>query len=1027
MKTICAVLAAFMMFAALSAAETPAPVSAGALVFPDTLIAPANVALEGRELGAGKPAWTAFSGVLVTAKGATMSNASPGGGHLPIPAIAGKITLRAELDPAGCGFAGLAFGHGNLSSDFWKSYEVLFSIREGGYALMVGKTNLIPKTDAALVKKGFNLAELVLDTEARTVTARLNGTTVLDAKAFPGSASAQASTEAGFRFNEPVTPNAPLIRNFQITVESATVAGLEPVDLAALLIDPDVPVTLRWTAAVRGPSERVPYTVSDYTGKTVASGDAVFAADGTLAVPVNLPRGYYEIAFGPTHQAFGVLAMKAHTGLGGRADPFFGIDAALSTLETREKMRAGLIAALKRTGIGVARERLSMNAINPKPGEYDWQNGKRQSDALRKMYRDAGVEVLELMSGEPAHFEPGLNHSFSQNLVETATAWSALTVRWGQGWAAGEVGNEPDLAMPGMPADQYAVMCKAQAYAADHSEPHRLTVGGVFANVPQGSYYDACTANGMLECLDALSVHQYDRAPLVQGQIQACREYVTGAGKSGLPIWVTECGHPWVLGPSRPPLDQDRDSAREISAKAVEARACGVARYFPFCLPFYEEGGIKSFSMFGREVTPLRSFAAYAWCADALAGRDYSGDLRVDDPRVRLARVFSNQDGEDVAVLYTENVDPKCEVKLPAVPLRVSGADGRVLKLSADGACPLPDGLGYVWFARGTLGEALNTKTPAAALLAASRTALPKRAPASPVVLQFSYSPKVGEISKRAYFVDRATAAALPLTVRLQNLGDAPLTVTPTLHLPGAGSKEFAHAPVTLAAHAIAEASWTVDASAALDVCEARLIRITASCDAAPNILPLALPFLVEGERDEILARFPRQDALPIAELKRWQVRGGGDSKEVFSSPDGKIWRMDVTFHRAGDAWAYPYFTVPKPIDAKNTSGIVLRGRVLKRGGRSIMLILVDGHSDIRANDLFVADGKWHTVYIPFETLRYFTPGMQNEPLHLDRITTLGVGLISGDMEQTMEVSDLVLVGPSTSPSTSSGQAPTEK
>ena len=1003
------VIAATLQLAG-SAAETAAGPAANQLVFADTLVAPANAALDGRELGARKPAWTAFSGVTVTANGATLSNATPGGGHLAIPAVMGKITLRGELNPTGCGFAGLAFGHGNLSADFWKSYEVLFSIHEGGYTLLVGKTNLITKVDTSLVKKGFNLAELVLDTEARTITARLNGATVLDAKPFPAGASAQASTQAGFRFNEPVTPNAPLIRNFQITVESLAVAGLEPADIAALLVEPDQPATLRWTVAARGPSDVVPYAVSDYSGKPIASGEARFPADGalSLAVSATLPRGYYEIAFPQTRQTFGILALKPHEG---RADPFFGIDAALTWLETRTPMRAGLAAILKRSGIGIARERLSMGSINPKPAVYQWQDGARQSDELRRIYRDAGVDVLEMLTGEPSHFEPGLNHNFSQNLVETASAWSAVTAHWGQGWAAGEVGNEPDLAIPGMPADQYVVMAKAAAYAADHTEPHRPTVAGVFASVPQGSYYDACTANGMLDCIDALSVHQYDRAPLMQGQVQAYREYVTAGGKPGLPVWITECGHPWVLGPSRPPLDQDRDSAREISAKAVEARACGVARYFPFCLPFYEEGGIKSFSMFGREVTPLRSFAAYAWCANALSGRDYSGDLRVDDPRVRLARVFSGPDGEDVAVLYTEDVDPKAEVRLPVAPLRMSGADGRALQPGTAGAFPVPDGLGYAWFKHGALGDALNTATPAAALVAASRQPLQPRATAAPVVLQFSYNAAIGEISKRAYFLTKTTAAALPLTVRLQNLGDAPLTITPTLHLPGAGSREFMHAPVTVAAHAIAEAAWTVDASTALDVCEVRLLRITAVCDQAPNILPLALPFLVEGERDEILARFPRQEPLPIAELKRWQVRVGGDGKQVFSSPDAKQWRMDLTFTRGGDAWAYPYFTMPKAIDPHTSSGVVLRGRVLKPGGRNIMLILVDGRNDVRVNDLFVPDGKWHTVYIPFDTLRYFTPGMQNEPLHLDRITTLGVGLCSSDLQQTMELGDVILVG----------------
>jgi hypothetical protein len=66
-----------------------------------------------------------------------------------------------------------------------------------------------------------------------------------------------------------------------------------------------------------------------------------------------------------------------------------------------------------------------------------------------------------------------------------------------------------------------------------------------------------------------------------------------------------------------------------------------------------------------------------------------------------------------------------------------------------------------------------------------------------------------------------------------------------------------------------------------------------------------------------------------------------------------------------------PYF---KPIDAHTSSGVVLRGRLLNRGrGRNSMLILVDGKYEVRAKDLFVADGKWHTVY--FRSISCATSG----------------------------------------------------
>ena len=48
---------------------------------------------------------------------------------------------------------------------------------------------------------------------------------------------------------------------------------------------------------------------------------------------------------------------------------------------------------------------------------------------------------------------------------------------------------------------------------------------------------------------------------------------------------------------------------------------------------------------------------------------------------------------------------------------------------------------------------------------------------------------------------------------------------------------------------------------------------------------------------------------------------------------------------------------------------------------------------------------------MPFDQLRYFTPGMQNEPLRLDLVTTLSVGCVSRVLANALEVSDLILVG----------------
>lgn len=974
---------------------------------------PAGAALDKQPLAQGDTAWRATKGVTVSTNGVTASGPGGSGAHHSLPAVAGTVRVQADLCPAGSGFTGLAVGRGDLSGNFWVNCEILFYSHANRCGLLVGKLDWSSKLNEAASKltAPANRLELLVDTLARTLTLRVNGAIALDAAPLPPTVRVNSLAAAGFRFNEPVTAGRPSVSGYRAEAVNIATAGLEPVDLGMAFVMPDAPAVLRWKAGLRGQSTRVPYVVRDYTGGEEAQADAKLDADGSVTVTRAFACGYHEIAFPEANQTFGILSLEPHTG---PADPFFGIDAALTMLETRPAVRTHLVACLKRTGIAIARERLSLGSISPKPGIFNWDATERRPESMRAIYREAGVEVLDSLWGLTKSLEPCLNNKHPQNLVETAAAWSPIAARFGSGWGAYEVGNEPDLDLPAMPADQYVAVVKAGAFASDRTAPRKPVIAGAFATVPPGPYFETCAANGLLDCVDGLSFHQYDRAPAMQGQVQSYRNFLSAHGKPGLPLWLTECGHCWALGPDRPPREQDADSAREISAKAVEARACGIHSFFPFVMPFYEEGGSKSFSLFGREATPLRSYVAYAACASALSGRGYCGDLRTDDPNVRLSRVFAGKDGVHVAVLYSDKLDARLRVRLPVAPRRITGADGRTLSAAADGTVPLPDALGYVWFDGEPTAGALIRDTPAASLLAASRMAVPARSTASPVVLQFPYSAALGQLSKRAYHATKATAAALPITVRVQNLGDTLLTVAPVLHVPGPQPRQIPHDALTIQPHTIASASWTVDATAALDVCEIRHLRVTAACEQAPDVLPLALPMLVDGELDEILARFPKQERLPIAETARWKVRTGGGTQK-FSSPDGKTWRMDMAFLHLGDAWAYPYFALPSPIDPKVFSGLVLKARVMKKASNN-MLILVEENDrrEIRASDLYVADGQWHSVYVPFDQLRYFTPGMQNEPLRLDRISTLSVGLVSRELTNTLEVSDLILVGTGT-------------
>ena len=153
-----------------------------------------------------------------------------------------------------------------------------------------------------------------------------------------------------------------------------------------------------------------------------------------------------------------------------------------------------------------------------------------------------------------------------------------------------------------------------------------------------------------------------------------------------------------------PRAGEDAESALDITMKGVEARVCGIDRYFPFVYPYYEEND-NNFGMMDKHATPLRSFAAYAQLIRILHGSRYRGDLKVTDTAVQRARVFSTDGdlhapGGLVAVIYTGRRDPQARVKLDVPVVRLEGIDGRLLH-SAAGEISVPDGLAYVWLSQG--------------------------------------------------------------------------------------------------------------------------------------------------------------------------------------------------------------------------------------------------------------------------------------------------------------------------------------
>ena len=953
----------------------------------------------------GGVAWSANAGVDFTADGATATIPGTGAGaHHVIPVIAGTIRVQADVRATGSGFTGIALGHGDLSGDFWKSSKLILLVRPGGYSLQAGAKNLILKSDAALLAKdGRDHLELQVDTIARTVTARVNGTVVLEQAALPEDISVTTLDAAGFRFNEQVVAATPRVSNWQVAVASVATSGLVPVDHAMCFVEPDQATTLRWSSAVRGPTDQVPYTIGDYVGKQIAVGQATVAVDGSVSFAHTFPRGYYDVTFPEAGQTFGIVSLEAQRG---PADPFFCMDSGLSWLETDPVRRDALVRILARCGIAMSRERLGLGSINPSPGTYVWDKPPRSFDTLRKTYATYGVPVMEILGGGAAHHELLKDAWYPTNFPQLGISHVAQATQWKDAWGAVEIDNEPDLKP--FPAEQYVCTAKAESYAHQQAGSTVPLVTGVLATIPPGPYFDACAANRLLADSDVLSFHSYDRAGSVEQMIVRYRTWLAKVGYANLPLWHSECGWPWVKGPDRAPRGQDTDSAAEIAAKGVESRACGVARYFPFVYTHYEEGP-KCFGMMGREATPMRSMATYAMTVRTLSGLHYVGDLTGVSSPVQLARVFAQDaTSPQVVVLYAGPSDAAAVAKLPVAALRAAGADGRALALT-DGSLSLADGLAYVWIDATVAATHVKTDTTAARLYAIGQHPLEQQRLASPIVLQFLAQHTPARASARRYLVSMETAHVLPLRARIQNLSQEAITVHPALTLPG--GKPAVLDAVTVPALGLVEVGWTVDASAALDIATTRMVTITAVADGGIQPSALAIPMVVEGTLEQHLKRHPHQRPLPFTDLSLWHENHAANGTAKLTVQDG-IWRLTDSFNPPVGGWDYPKFTLTQPVDPATESGFLLRARIAKPTHGVALMANPNQPDSFWCTDLFPADGEWHVAYVPFAELKPGPngAGMQNSRLDPASWKILAIGM-GGAADDTFEVSHFLVVG----------------
>ncbi|MDR1280163.1 MAG: hypothetical protein LBK99_05010 [Opitutaceae bacterium] len=852
---------------------------------------------------------------------------------------------------------------------------------------------------------------------------------------------------------------------------------IKPLDTETFFVTPEKNTTLRWRIDNTPPKDAkdatpapvpdtIAYSITDYHGNPVPASSpllsfppAATVKDGIASLTLALPQGYYEITFpllapaAPsstgTHASavrptFGIVSIPAFDRE--QLDPYFCVDSALSWLERSGDQRRSLIRMMRRSGIALSRERFSWQRLRPAPGTWNWSGAAPlQYDRLRQLYAREEMPLLDCFHDAPKWMEnPG---SYPVDLLTATDDLTTIARRWSHNWGALELWNETDTAYfsGDRPIDQYTPFVHATAWTWTRANLKPPLGGAAFAGFKQ-HIADNAIRNGLLDSLDFVTYHNYSNPETALSSVRTYRTWTATGGRPHIPLWITESGRPWIeeKGSGRAPLAADKNSAVNITGRVAEMKALGIARIFPFVMPYYPETG-KNFGMVGKDGTPLRSLGCYAYAIKTLANRACIGDLRLPQnppkttPAILLARVFSYPESDDaVAMLWSgPETAPGASIALdlPLEAIReVRGIDGRLLDRKNNNHIPLTDGLTWVHLDRRSLEKSGNliVDTEAMRLLGLAHQPDPGRLPPSPVVLQFTPDPTRLTFAPEVCLINLGSLESVPIDIRAVNLdsGNAQ-TLTVSLHagaLPGdVNIPVGAPQTVTLPPRSQKTLNWRANLGPLLKHTTGLTLRTDSSyapdsAAASTKIVPLSIDFLVEKTLPDLIELYGKKLPLPVTDTDRWNKtyinqRVGGSL--TITAEDKKLTRIEVAFEKRGtewDYWAYPRFNLPSGTDLRGAAGLLLRARVARPAPVRLFVWKPGDVGYYTASPIIPQDGEWHAIMIPFGKLSH---NGDNKPDtdsnlvdHLERVTQLSLGMNMKQSTNTLEISDVIVVWP---------------
>lgn len=718
------------------------------------------------------------------------------------------------------------------------------------------------------------------------------------------------------------------------------------------------------------------WSIIDWSGRELLAGGAFSDGGGPAAIEADLPAGWYGIRSGAARAGFMVIAADE----GGRGDPFFAFDCALSWLELDRGRREALLGLLARAGFVLARERIAWASLEPGRGRF----AAAEHDALRRAYAGRGIGVLEVFHDRPEWCAPASGR-YPGDLMAAKRSWAAIAAR--NPTAALEVWNEPDLpafaGLEGAP-DHLVALTRAVAAGVRTASPSTLIGGGVLTKDASAALRTACWDMGLAGDCDFISFHDYQPPHRFEPWFTELRRELAEHGEPSMPLWVSESGA--ARGPVEDE-EQEGSLAAQVVARAIEARACGAQRHVAFCLPWFPEDPARTWGACARDGSPLRLFAAYAHCARRLAGCDYIGDLGLAG--AGRVRCFSGR-GRVIAAAWG------CREGRVAAGLgirRAWGLDGRRLAGGEDG-WPHDQGVVFLELPP-AVAERIDRAAPTLALYrqaAGGRLRPPPRLLALQVADGGDLTPAPGGY--------RATGEdAVRVAIRATNLGAERRSLGLVLVPPSGGGGRPAQR-LELAPEASALAWWSVPPE------DGRWLVRTE--DGEP---PLVFTMARELDGEAVLAGLAahrRRELAPTDLAADVGNRSERAQVEVRRTVGGA-----VLAGRAAEAWwCFPRVALPEdfPCDA-----ILVRARCVG-GDAAVRIMAFRGASGnvgyASPEPVLPSDGRWHWSLVRLADLVHcgYSDEDPDGGLVLARLGRISLGMSAPPGPATLEIGRLVLL-----------------